>query len=59
MEHLSELIGLGILGLVGWFASSVLAKMDKIHFDLKNMAIQHGERLAKLEVVSHPRCRKE
>jgi hypothetical protein len=56
VEFLTELIGVGVLALIGWFGSTVLGKMDSIHDDLKDIAVQHGERLAKLEVVSHAKC---
>lgn len=53
MDFLPELIGVGLFSLVGWFANRVTTKMDDIHEDIRDLAVSHSERLAKLEAVSH------
>tara|TARA_R110001583_G_scaffold18047_1_gene72320 strand:+ start:362 stop:580 length:219 start_codon:yes stop_codon:yes gene_type:complete len=58
MEFLPELIGVGLLTLVGWFANRVTSKMDDIHKDIKGLAINHGERITRLETSADWRRRK-
>ena len=42
-----------VMSVFGWLVVRVLARLDSVHRDLVDLMTSHGERLAKLEVVSH------
>jgi len=48
-DIMPELAILSVLGVTGYFCRSVLAELKQIRQDLHTMAINHGERIARIE----------
>lgn len=49
MEYLPEAAIVATLAVTGYFCRSVLAELKQIRLDLHSMALNHVERIVKLE----------